>query len=390
MIYISLTLTILISVILLLHHWEHNKGVVYLVILLLAAPIRPLMFYLINNVTDTVLFAQLFLHLDPLSCLIGPMVLYYFRSLVNGKLVLDWALLLHLIPALLILLNTLPYYSIPLSEKVQFLKEVQARHLPTENVFPSLLFPYSWHKIILPVFNYSYGFISLGYMLKIRKKAKGYVKIKILFLLTRVAWVIGIYFASLFFFILYSTLSNIKNAPISFTHDAYRFSSFMYYFSLVLPISFLLMPKVLYGEKQKYSPLESFWARIKQFFTHPYPEHDKPKSESEAVERIVSYLEKDKPYLKEDFSQHDLAIALNIPQKHITDYFNKQLKVSFPLYRNTLRIRHATELFQKGAHLTNSIEGIGALSGFKSKSTFFAAFKIAHGITPVDWIKKHL
>jgi transcriptional regulator GlxA family with amidase domain len=150
------------------------------------------------------------------------------------------------------------------------------------------------------------------------------------------------------------------------------------------------MPKLLYGEKQKESPLESFWVSLKQFFTYRYPEHAKPSSESEAVERIVSYLEQAKPYLKEDFSQHDLAIALNIPQKHITDYFNKQLKVSFPLYRNTLRIRYATDLLREGAHLTTSIEGIGTRSGFKSRSTFYAAFKAVHGITPVDWIKENL
>ena len=40
----------------------------------------------------------------------------------------------------------------------------------------------------------------------------------------------------------------------------------------------------------------------------------------------------------------------------------------FPAYRNTLRIRHATDLLREGAHLTTSIEGIAERSGFKSKS----------------------
>ena len=101
-------------------------------------------------------------------------------------------------------------------------------------------------------------------------------------------------------------------------------------------------------------------------------------------------MEKGKPYLKEDFSQHDISIALNIPQKRITECFNKQLKASFPLYRNTLRIRHATDLLREGAHLTTSIEGIAERSGFKSKSAFYLAFKAVHGITLVDWIKGNL
>ena len=390
MVYTSLLLTVLISFLLLFHHWGQNKGVIYLVILLLSATIRPMLFYLINNQTDTVLFARMFLHLDPVTCLFGPMLLYYFRSLLKGKLVLDWALLLHLIPALLILLNTFPYYSVSLSEKVAFLKEVQARHLPNENNFPSLLFPYSWHKIFLPSYNLTYGFVAATYAFRVRQQGSIYVKRKVWFLLTRVAWVLGIYFFPFFLFILYSTLSNIKNAPVSFIHDAYRFNSSLYLITLILPLSFLLMPKVLYGEKQKDSPLERFLAKINQIFRQRYPDSTQRSRESEDVQRIVAYLEKGKPYLKEDFSQHDISIALNIPQKRITECFNKQLKVSFPLYRNTLRIRHATDLLREGAHLTTSIEGIAERSGFKSKSAFYLAFKAVHGVRPVDWIKKHL
>jgi AraC-like DNA-binding protein len=390
MVYISLTLTFLISVILLLHHWEHNKGVIYLVILLLSASIRPLLFYLFNNQTETALFAQLFLHLDPITCLFGPVLFYYFQSLVKEKLVMDWALLLHLIPTFVILLNTLPYYEVPFAEKMEFAAQMQAGDPSRENNFPYLLFHYRWQKLFLPGYNLLYALISIAYAFRVRQQGTIYVKRKVWFLLTRVAWVFGIYFTPIFLFILYSTINHPQNFEISFTNELFRYNSLLYFNTLILPVSFLLMPKVLYGEKQKESPLESFWTRIKLFFIHPYPEHDKPKSESEAVERIVSYLEQAKPYLKEDFSQHDLAIALNIPQKHITDYFNKQLQVSFPLYRNTLRIRHATDLFREGAHLTTSIEGIGTRSGFKSRSTFYAAFKAVHGITPVDWIKENL
>ena len=390
MIYISLALNLLIAVILLFHHWEHNKGVVYLVIILLGLSTRPLLFYLVNSQTDTVLFAQIFIHLDPFLSLVGPASLYYFRSLFKGKLVVDWALLLHLIPAILILINTLPYYGVPFAEKMQFASQVQVGDLIFENNFPYLLFPYSWHKIFFPLYTVFYGLVAVAFALWTQKNAKLYVKRKVWYLLTRVAWVFGFQFLPMLFITLYSSFANFENAPISFVHAAYRYNNFLYFLTLILPIGFLLMPKVLYGEKQKESTMKSFRRRIRKFFTFRYPDSTKPSPESEDEERIVSYLKQAKPYLKEDFSQHDISIALNIPQKRITDCFNKQLKVSFPLYRNTLRIRHATELFQKGTHLSITIEGIGALSGFKSKSTFFAAFKAVHGITPVEWIKENL
>jgi AraC-like DNA-binding protein len=235
-----------------------------------------------------------------------------------------------------------------------------------------------------------YALISIVYAFRVRQQGTFYVKRRVWFLLTRVALVFGIYFSPIFFFILYSTIINPENYELSFTNEAYQNNGFLYFNTLILPISFLLMPKVLYGEKQKGSPLESIWASIKEFFTRRYPDSAKPSSESEAVEQIVSYLEQAKPYLKDDFSQHDISIALNIPQKRITECFNKQLNVSFPLYRNTLRIRHATDLLREGAHLTTSIEGIAERSGFKSKSAFYLAFKAVHGIRPVDWIKENL
>ena len=61
-----------------------------------------------------------------------------------------------------------------------------------------------------------------------------------------------------------------------------------------------------------------------------------------------------------------------------------------PLYRNTLRIQHATQLLRDGAHLTTSIEGIATLSGFKSKSAFYLAFKAVHEMSPIEWIQKNV
>lgn len=390
MVYTSILLIVLISLVLLFHHLPQNKAVVYLVILLFSASIRPLIFYLFNNQTDTVLFAQVFLHLDPITCLFGPMLLYYFRSLLRDKLVLDWALLLHLIPALLLLINTIPYYSVPFAEKIQYLAQVQARDPSATNNFPYLLFPYPWQKNFLPLYNLLYGIISLTYAFRVRQKGSIYVKRRVWFLLTRVAWVFGIYFTPIFLFILYATLSDPQTFNISFTNEAYSSSSFLYFNTLFLPISFLLMPKVLYGEKQKNSPLENLWDGLKQFFERRYPTTSKPATVSEDVELIVSYIEQAKPYLREEFSQHELSIALNIPQKRITECFNKKLEVSFPLYRNTLRIQHATQLLRDGAHLTTSIEGIATLSGFKSKSAFYLAFKAVHGMSPIEWIQKNV
>jgi AraC-like DNA-binding protein len=117
----------------------------------------------------------------------------------------------------------------------------------------------------------------------------------------------------------------------------------------------------------------------------------KYSEKSEDLERIVAYLETKKPYVKVNFSLHDISQALNIPLVRVTTCFNKELNTSFPSYRNKLRVAHAISLLRQGAaHLTTSIEGIAERSGFKSKSIFYAAFKEEYGITPKDWIKENL
>jgi AraC-like DNA-binding protein len=104
----------------------------------------------------------------------------------------------------------------------------------------------------------------------------------------------------------------------------------------------------------------------------------------------VNYIEKEKPYVNTAFSLHDISRSLNIPHIRVTTCFSKQLKVSFPTYRNKLRVEHATELFRSGAHLNTSIEGIAAMSGFKSKSIFYTAFKAVYGVNPMEWMKENL
>ena len=108
------------------------------------------------------------------------------------------------------------------------------------------------------------------------------------------------------------------------------------------------------------------------------------------LHRIVHYMENEKPYLQFNFILHDISSALNIPHVRITHCFNQQLNISFPTYRNKLRVAHAIRLFKNGMHLTTSIEGIAAKSGFKSKSIFYAAFKAEHGMNPAAWIQKNI
>ena len=105
--------------------------------------------------------------------------------------------------------------------------------------------------------------------------------------------------------------------------------------------------------------------------------------------RIVHFLNIEKPYLAPGVSIHDLVRQVDIPQKTVTDCFNKVIKVPFPKMRNQLRVDYAMDLFKNNAHLKNSISGIASESGFKNRATFYLAFKDVAKMTPIEWIKQN-
>jgi AraC-like DNA-binding protein len=120
-------------------------------------------------------------------------------------------------------------------------------------------------------------------------------------------------------------------------------------------------------------------------------EHKIEKPEISAdLDRIIQYMKMKKPYLKNNFSAHDVSRELNIPHLRVSTSFNKRLEMTFPEYRNKLRVAYAVNLLEENAQSHMSIEGIAIQSGFKNKSSFYAAFRAVYHMTPTEWISKHL
>jgi AraC-like DNA-binding protein len=151
-----------------------------------------------------------------------------------------------------------------------------------------------------------------------------------------------------------------------------------------------MFPQLIYG----FNPNNSLINFIKRFFNNiKNSKHEVEPLKFELSDdsgQIMNYLEKKKPFLKTEFSLHDLSRELNIPHLRVSGFFNKQLKTPFPEFRNRLRVSHAIQLFKDNMHLQMSIEGISAVCGFKNKSRFYAAFKAEYKMTPTEWIEKNI
>jgi AraC-like DNA-binding protein len=393
MLFTSVLLSLLISAILLVSHWSENKGIAYLIATIIFFNLKHFTFLLINSNAHVELLAILLIHFDPLFFLTGPFFLYYLKSLVHGKLVMDKYLLIYAVPALIALINTLPYYSYPFAEKIAESAAIQGNYFLDGPVnFQLLFFPFKYQLRFAALYNLSLILASFVYLIRLKKNSALQLKKKLSVLINRILMISALLVVPFLILMLYILVNSPKKGELIFRQAAFEDNGAIFFMTLLLPLSFFLVPSWLYNDQASANPLD----KIRAFFQRNQQREPEANlapqysEKSEDLERIIAYLETEKPYVQVSFTLHDLSQALNIPHVRVTACFKKELNSSFPSYRNKLRVAHSISLLREGAHLSTSIEGIAHRSGFKSKSIFFAVFKEEHGVTPKDWIKENL
>jgi AraC-like DNA-binding protein len=382
-----LILVLIVSFIFIVNHWGQNKGVIYLVFIALDKALTQFALLELNATQDPTLFSLVY-HLEPLIVLQGPFFLYYLKSIMKGAIVWDRYLLLLSIPSLLFFVNLIPFYALPFPDRVAYFSDASVNPGMQGYLFLSL----SQQYLFIAIYNTAFIIYGVAYINKIKSGGGVYIKKKVNILFTRIFIValLTIIPGLVVLFIL--ALNSPLEGMINFLNPEAVNNNYLFFQSLVLPLSFFFVPNWLYNEKEPFSFLDNFraaWKKVIQSNSMMVSQENSFAKSSD-FERIVFYIETEKPYLKTNFSLHDISQALNIPRIRVTNCFNKELQTPFPSYRNKLRVAHAISLLRAGAHLTTSIEGIAERSGFKSKSIFYAAFKEEYDMTPTEWIKKHL
>ena len=109
---------------------------------------------------------------------------------------------------------------------------------------------------------------------------------------------------------------------------------------------------------------------------------------TDLAKKIKEYLRREKPFLNPDFELADLATALEVNPKQVSFACKNVLNIKFTDLRAQLRVEHAKELLKKGLTGTITIDAIGVASGFKSRSTYYDAFKAETGMTPSQYLEK--
>ena len=101
--------------------------------------------------------------------------------------------------------------------------------------------------------------------------------------------------------------------------------------------------------------------------------------------QIKTKIEQEKLFTNIDLSLKELAISVKLRDKELSRIINQCYGNNFFHFINTYRITYFKELIKDPKNKSLSIVGVSMQAGFKSKSTFYTAFKKIEGKTPKEF-----
>lgn len=95
-----------------------------------------------------------------------------------------------------------------------------------------------------------------------------------------------------------------------------------------------------------------------------------------------------KPYLNTELSLGELAKLIGTTDKKLSTLLNQNMRTNFYDYVNSFRIADFKKRVEEGKLMHLSIVGLALECGFKSKSSFYRAFKKEAGVSPSEFMQQ--
>lgn len=379
------------SFILLYYLSSLNRSNIFLALFFLCCNLVVLVYYGLHFTKDLFWEGVSFVNWLPLSYLLGPLLFYYVKTTLSDSNKLqkwDW---LHLLPAVFIVINCLPFTTLPFDQKAQIAHEIVN---VTENYaldfnfvsFEFILYSRSIHLLLYSIFSIGYFYTRSKAILKNfnRLPSNHSIISRWLYLLSLIQIIIAINSIG-HMSTLYGVQFNIFGIPST------RIFTEKYYFEIcgggffLQNIFLFLFPKILYGnvsytiEKGKDNIIDDLKSNL--------PKKQKETATIQDIEQIIQRYLENSPFIQKEFSLSQMSFDLKIPERFLSNYFNKELNITFSEWRKNLRIDHVCRLIELGEAKNLTIEAISTNAGFASRSKFIDAFKERKGVTPSAFIK---
>ena len=118
-------------------------------------------------------------------------------------------------------------------------------------------------------------------------------------------------------------------------------------------------------------------------------ENDQNVSDGDTIlrlmEKLLSHMEANKPFLNPELTLTDLAKQLTISRNQLSQVINTGVGDNFYNFINKFRVEEVKELIKKDAGKQYTILSLANDAGFNSKSSFNNIFKKMTGLTPSEY-----
>lgn len=310
----------------------------------------------------------------PLIFIFGPLLYLYFKAL-NPEDELRRRDALHFLPALLMLANRMPYYLTEPAIKAAFRagdrEMAQQVHWPFFHLFGVQDYIFMLHLSAYAVLAYLYlrrnGFWRPAGEdddnAVIRRNWSG-----------TLLWLYaGFVLGNVSYYVL------IRTPFFSIEWD-YGISLAMTVFIYVVGYLGYRQPEIFAGE---------LWP---QAFLAPKYQNSSltPSASRSLLDRVLEYVEQEKPYLDNELRLSGLAGQLDISIHHLSQVINEQLGKSFSDFINAYRVEEAKRLLANPRYKDRYVIAIAYESGFNNKTSFNKAFKAHTGMSPSQYRRRKL
>lgn len=337
--------------------------------------------FYIYSLTSKHIYQMLFLYRSPnfIRALLPIFLFFYVKRMLQANRPFKSIDYVHFVFPLIVTIGLMPDLMLSDSEKTlifdsyyknnQFLLNRNAGMFP-----PKVLQPF------LIVVGILYSMISLG-MIYFKKKHGGssfvYFNKQNLFWLNMVSLTILIYFV----------LQLYQNLNLFFNHNFDPPSQIIKCAVAIFLFSYFIgTPNVQENMDGCIIPpdhsTEDFVPSISEIFPHILAEFQ----DNDIARQITEKLQESKCYVSEQCDLNSVAKIVAISPQKLSAHIKKFYGISFAEYINRLKIHHFLTNFNHFDHFT--LETYIYQSGFKNRSTFYAAFKKYVGINPSFYLKE--
>ena len=379
LLYIAISV-LLLSLILIFYNWNKNKTAIFLGGFLFLIAWYAVTHYFTSISNDPIWFAIFYGNFAFLNLAAGPLMYFYIRGTIKDTAKIRPIDALHFIPFGINLAGLTPHILSPFDDKLALANKILADFSTLGDYQIDRIVPIQLNFILRPSLILGYTCYSVYLLYRFRKRQTEHQsspQYRITF-----RWLFAFLFITIFSTASYLYLTfgfffdNQANALIKLNWATYVMT-----FTLFSVCIFLLIyPQILYG-------LPHFTSKSNEVFDITL-EEDLEEKFSELAEQIKNHFNSEKPFLQPEFSAADLAIALDVPQHHISYCYRFIFKQGFPKMRSEYRIDYAKKLIENPENDHLSYEGIGLESGFSTRSRFYAAFQEIEGCSPGEYREK--